>query len=645
MSERRSHAKYHGATLEMCGIAGIILKPNQPLSDLRERLNRMQSAMHHRGPDDSGMFVDSTERIGLVNRRLAIRDLSPAGHMPMTTGKTWITYNGEVFNADELRQELIHQGCHFQSTSDTEVILQGYEAWGLSVVDRLRGQFAFVIADFREDATGKVFLVRDRLGIKPLYYAATSEAFVFASELKALQASGLISTEISPVSIVAYLTMGSVPYPMTIYRDIQGLEPATILELDTITPKKRTYWQLPSANDQVENPEGLVERVRSRLSEAVNIRLISDVPLGAFLSGGLDSSSVVALMRQASNGSIRTCSMVFEEAEYSESTYSRAVAEQLGTEHFERVITQHDVIDRLDHIFSSIDQPSIDGVNTYFVSLTAREAGLTVALSGLGGDELFGGYSNTFSGIPELVRNLQMVHSVPGAPQLIQFATQIMQEKRWLKLSDAAQRPPSLASAYIVRRGLFSLTEVKQMVTPEVWNAAVAEFDPVDFITRWQPDSDSKDIFNWVSQAELQNYTHNQLLRDTDAMSMAHSLEVRVPLLDHVLVEDILQLPASVKKNGTVQKYLLTEAVGSLLPEIVRNRNEKYGFVFPFATWLSQKLGNKLQSELGNSSEYLNTSAVTTNWQAFEKGQLHWSRLWGLVALQGWQHNIMRKVS
>lgn len=641
----------------MCGIAGIVLKPNCRLPDLRERAVAMREAMRHRGPDDAGLFLSLDARLAFVNCRLAIRDLSPAGHMPMSfsrrgnnaSDRVVITYNGEIYNADELRAELQRAGHVFRSTGDTEVVLRGYLEWGDAVVTRLRGMFAFGILTLERSNVKTLFLARDRLGIKPLYYAHTAQAFLFASELKGLLAARLVSRELDPASLVAYLMLGTVPNPRTIYRSVQALEPGCTLTLDLATHETRwaRYWAFPAEQEPSASPPqvgayvqrddaSVVEQTRVQLQDAVRSHLVSDVPLGAFLSGGLDSSAVVALMRQVTNGTIRTCAMVFEESEYSEAPFARAVAQQVGAEHYERVVTGQDVANEMERILWAMDQPTIDGVNTYFVSKTAREAGLTVALSGLGGDELFGGYPNTFAGVPRLMRRLRAVQRVPGGGAVAQtLLTRVAPYSRYAKVADALARPVTLASAYLTCRGLFAPREVKSLVAPDLWRAA-HEFDPVAYIAQrsnvptFQPST-----FTWTSCAELATYTHNQLLRDTDVMSMAHSLEVRVPLLDHLLVESVLRLPAADKMNGGGPKSLLLQAVGALLPASVRERRAKQGFTFPFDRWLRGPLQPWIVQH-ANGNDILQKDAVARVWRAYEQGQAHWSRVWALAVLQAW---------
>lgn len=615
------------------------MKPNVTLADLRERAGTMSDAMTHRGPDDAGDFFAPDHRVALVNRRLAIRDISPFGHMPMETldAPIALTYNGEIYNADALRNELERAGYAFRSTSDTEVILRGYEAWGHAVIPRLRGIFALAFYDGR----GRVLLARDPLGIKPLYYAETDKGLVFASELKALHASELVSRELDPTAIVGYLELGAVPSPRTIYRDIRALEPGCLLSCDLATMETQLtrYWSLPT--QECAAPRDAAEQTRAALLDAVKSQLVSDVPLGAFLSGGLDSSAIVALMRQATSGVLRTCSIVFDEAEFSEAPFARAVAEQVGAEHFERRITAQDVLRELPRILRAMDQPTTDGVNSYFVAQTARQAGLTVALSGLGGDELFGGYPS-FYAAPRLLNQLRALQKTrAGAALAAQALALAPPSARSTKVLTALSQPASPASAYLAYRGLYTPDEVKGLVRADVWEAG-GDFDAVEYVaSRASVGSSPRTAsYAWTSRAELSTYTLNQLIRDTDVMSMAHSLEVRVPLLDHLLVEQILPLPDSVKQNGTrygaEPKALLREAIKDLLPPIVRERRGKQGFTFPFEKWLRSDLKNYFVDFAPDAGGLLDPRGVEPVMRAFEHGQAHWARAWSLMVLQGW---------
>ncbi|MDB4948969.1 MAG: Asparagine synthetase [Gemmatimonadetes bacterium] len=625
----------------MCGIGAVVAKRAREVDDLSGTLLRMADSIRHRGPDDGGVFVSPDGRAGLANRRLAIRDLSPAGHMPMTAadGQVAVTYNGEVYNTAELRAALEAEGHAFRSHSDTEVLLRGYLAWGARVVDRLRGMFAFAVLDLRPGHRC-LFVGRDRLGIKPLYCADTPDALVFGSELRAVMASGLVERRRDPAALVGYLMLGSVPNPLTPWAGVRSLEPGCTwtIPLDGTggLPDASRYWRLPEGGaGDGPSAEEAGERVAELLAESVAMRMVSDVPIGAFLSGGLDSSAVVALMRASTTGVIRTCSMVFEEAEFSEAPYARAMADAAGADHWERVVTAAEFAAHLDGALDASDQPTVDGINTYFVSQTARQAGLTVAMSGLGGDELFGGYGNTFGGVPRLLSAVAAARSVPGGGALASALLGLHPAReRTAKVRDAFRRPPSRASAYLACRGLFSPSQVRALVRPEVWEAAAAGFDPVAHLGGLAG-SPNGPVFNWVSRAELGSYTHQQLLRDTDAMSMAHSLEVRVPLLDHRLVEYVLRLPPAAKTAGAGPKPLLTRAVGALLPPEVLAPRPKQGFTFPFQPWLRGPLRARVREALDQRPDYgmLRRDAVERTWRDFQAGRLHWSRVWALAVL------------
>lgn len=637
----------------MCGIAGIFdTRYAVCLRDLAAAL----AVMRHRGPDDTGVYISPNKLVGLASCRLAILDPTPAGHMPMTTPdeQVIIVHNGEVYNFAELRDQLQRLGYRFCSGTDTEVILYSYIEWGERCVERFRGMFSFAIWDQRPHAgaKGRLFIARDHLGIKPLYYSYTNGLFIFASELKALRIiHPQASLKIDPVSVIAYLMRGSVPNPRTIYENVFSLEPGHTLVLQDDRLEITRYWEPPTVVDKKLKRSEAIEQVRSLLEESVRLQLISDVPLGAFLSGGLDSTVLVALMCRLAETTVRTCSMVFEEYEYSEASYARSVAEQYDTEHYERVITAREVEQQLEHIIWAMDQPTVDGVNTYFVSKTAREAGLTVALSGLGGDELFGGYVTSFQGVPQVLRALRVLYALPRATRLgMVLVNAWLQQGRWSRLSDALGRIPTLAGAYVICRGLFSQAQVNDLLAPGVQDTCKACFDAIDYvehvINNIGAPNDKVDVFNWVSRAELRAYTHNQLLRDTDVMSMAHSLEVRVPLLDHQLVETVLQIPASIKQQGVGVKPLLLTAVEDLLPESVRERQikrTKQGFTFPFDIWLRGILRKWFENEMGYLAArngLLRYDAVQQLWNGFLNRKVHWSRIWAIGVLLAWQRQV-----
>lgn len=629
----------------MCGIAGFVLSPSTSLTDGRERLERMAVSLRHRGPDDTGIHLSSDGRVGLTNTRLAVIDLSSAGRMPMNRGRLWITYNGEIYNAALLKMELEAAGYEFTSRTDTEIVLRGYEAWGGGVVERLRGMFALAIYDGRAShGTRRLLLARDRLGIKPLYYVHSPQTIAFASELRALRASGFLGPTLSPAGIVGYLALGAVPSPWTIWDGARTLEPGSTLDIpidgSVVTPVAKHYWSMPEPNIDApccEEPEAL----RALLIDAVKSHLICDAPIGAFLSGGVDSSAVVALAHHAGVRHVRTCSIVFEDAHYGEGMYARAVAALVDAEHHERVVTADDVRRELNDIVRAMDQPTTDGVNTYFVAKAAREAGLTVALSGLGADELFGGYPQTFRAVPRLVTLARAANLFPSAVPLMQAGIRVFcRHQRWQKLHDMLERSPEPAAAYVACRGVFSASEVRRLVGEETWRAATAAFDPVEHVAARAPCGEGRNgtaLVTWVSRAELSTYLHDQLLRDTDVMSMAHSLEVRVPFLDGPIVERMLQLSNAATQVRSRSKPLLLDAVGDLLPPLVRDRRGKQGFLFPFDAWLRGPLKVDANEWGAKSWGAFNPAAMTAVVQAFDAGRLHWSRVWAIDVLLRWR--------
>lgn len=631
----------------MCGIAGLWL-PGGTAAEVRARLGAMATIQHHRGPNDGGVYVARSGGYGLANRRLAIRDLSPQAHMPLAHagGTVRITYNGEIYNADALRPALERQGARFTSTSDTEVVLHGYMVWGERVVERLRGMFAFAILDERPPVP-RLFLARDPLGVKPLYVANTAAGIAVASEVRALRTTGVAGSAIDPAALAGYLLLGAVPHPWTILRDAYALEPGSTLTVPldrSLRPSTRRYWIPPTGPEEPMTDAEAVTRVRSALVDAVRGQLVGDVPLGAFLSGGLDSAIVVALMRAAGGHPIRTCSVVFREDAYSEARGAAQMAGSVRAEHHAHLVTATDLAGCLARVVAAMDQPTVDGVNAYFAAQAARDTGLTVALSGLGGDELFGGYPATFSGVPRFLRLNRAVHGVPGAATVASAALTLSPRRhRWARAAEAIRQSPSPAAAYLARRGLFARSETRALLRPGVWEEATRRFEPEAHVldraildgrfSRYEHRP-----FAWLTRAELRTYTHQQLLRDTDVMSMAHSLEVRVPLLDQALVELALRIPEAVQRRHG-PKWLLRAAVADLLPTTWHTPRAKQGFTLPFDPWLRGPMRGHMTELLMAAGELptLDTDAVNEVWRAFLAGRAHWSRPWALAVLGAWR--------
>ena len=614
----------------MCGIAGI----HADLS--RERIGahiaRMERALVHRGPDDGGIEIlrTHTGSLALTARRLAVQDLSSSGHQPMRDESTgnWIVFNGEIYNFRELRSRLEMKGTGFRSECDTEVVLRAYSAWGPQMVHELVGMFALAIWD---ESKQSLFLARDRLGVKPLYYAVRGKTLVFASEARALLASDLVERRISKKGVAGYLQFGGTQDPFTQFEGVYALPAGHVGRWVAGALDLEEYWSLGHCfQSRSERPaRDLPALVRSRLEDSIRSRLISDAPIGVFLSGGIDSVVVTTLAAQQATSQVRTVSVVFKETGYSEKPYIDLVARRLGTDHTEVCLTHQNLTDMIPGAISAMDQPSFDGINTYVVSRAARDAGLTVALSGIGGDELFGGYASfRYSPMLERLRRWLPLPLTPAASAAIRLV--LKDSDRTRKLDRWIRRANGNMGASILLRELFGPDETANLV-PDAMPAEETSLLGMRDL----------DEFNAVSLGELSTYLKNILLRDTDAMSMAHSLEVREPLLDHRLVELIASLPGSAKLRGNTPKPLLTAAMGRDLPEeIVRRR--KMGFTLPFADWMRHEMYTLVRDTLldrdmgGQLNEVLDGDAVARTWHDFCEGRTSWHRPWSLFVLRHW---------
>lgn len=626
----------------MCGIWGFIGgSAGVPIADAREGLRSLTD----RGPDDWGMYVggsgkvtdesavpDGSSETVLGSRRLSILDLSAAGNQPMEGDGCWIVYNGEVYNYRELRETLRGVGYEFSSDTDTEVVLRAYQEYGPDCVSRFRGMFAFAIWDERRN---RLFAARDRFGIKPLYFDVGGGRLAFASEVTALLNSGVTARELDLTSVDGFLALGSVPSPRTIIDGVRSLPPASTL---TYVPGDDgcsidRYWRPTFEDEQRSSPA----RVRDLLRESVSLRLRSDVPVGAFLSGGLDSSTVVALMNETrtSDEPLHTFSVGFEEGGHSETDFASTVASAFGTEHTAHTVTAPDVRDRLPDIIASMDQPTIDGVNTYFVSEATADAGIRVALSGLGSDELFYGYP-TFERVRRLSRFGQAVGVLPlgvrdAFGRWLDGFGRVVPHLPFAELADVLRSSSPFGAGYLAARGLFTVGQRDRLLDgrPDTdWGEAI-EGSVEETLAE-------SGVTEAVSRAELAWYMHNQLLRDTDVMSMTHSLEVRVPFLDADLVDAITGTSPEAKRAG--EKHILKRTVDTVVPDAVLER-EKSGFTFPFAEWLDDDLAPTIDHALDDErlgDTPLSAHATRQVRRGFEDGRTHWSRLWALVVLSLW---------
>jgi asparagine synthase (glutamine-hydrolysing) len=639
----------------MCGIAGYWDKsaPEDPL----ELLNRMGAALAHRGPDDSGTFHDLGAGIGLAFRRLSILDLSAEGHQPMysASGRYVAVFNGEVYNFQEIRAEL--GPYQWRGGSDTEVMLEAFERWGVEpAVQRFVGMFAFALWDRRER---KLHLIRDRLGIKPLYYGRAGRAFVFSSELKAIWQHPGFEGEIDRNSLALYMRHNYVPSPHCIYKGLNKLQPGCILTLDfsTAAPQIRRFW---SAKEIAQKGEELqlqatdaeaVEQLHQLLLRAVRLRMIADVPLGAFLSGGIDSSTVVALMQAQSQRPVKTFTIGFHEQGYNEAIDAKRVAEYLGTDHTELYLTSRDALDVVPLLPTIYDEPFSDSsqIPTYLVSKLARRS-VAVSLSGDGGDELFGGYDryalvkrlwNIMKPLPKRIRTLaaSALRAVP--PDSINTA--------FLKI-----RPLLPKSLHYGTPGdnAHKLAGFLSLDSPHAlyYRALSHQKNPSEIVLDSTEPGTVRDCIVGLSTnmeieevmmlTDLLQYLPDDILTKVDRASMAVSLEARVPLLDHRVVEFAWRLPRTFKIRDGVSKWILRQVLNKYVPQHLTDR-PKMGFGLPLAAWLRGPLrdwAETLLSERRLQSEgYLDPGPIRRIWESHLSGHGTWQfYLWDVLMFQSW---------
>jgi asparagine synthase (glutamine-hydrolysing) len=580
----------------MCGIYGLLQLSGAPIS--RAHLSAMGAVTVHRGPDDEGLHVDGACGIGM--RRLSIIDLA-GGHQPLSTadGRLWVVCNGEIYNFQALREELRERGHLFRTGSDCEVLLHLYREHGDAFVQKLNGMFAFALWDAPRR---RLLIGRDRLGIKPLYLHATPERVAFASEAKALLTLPGLSARLSLPALDSYLALGYVPAPQSMFAGIEKLPPATLLSVENGRVERHTYWSLPAEVDPVPSERGWADAVRARLEEAVRMQMVSDVPIGAFLSGGIDSSSVVAFMARHTDRPVRTYAIGFEggsaEQYYNELPYARQVAQRFGTEHHE-IVVRPDVSALLPSLLWHLDEPIADSafITTYLVSEFARRD-VTVILSGVGGDELFGGYrrylgnhyQERFGRLPAWVR------------RTLTQAGQRLPSDRHSPLLNAARLAKSfLGSAELPFEAryrsyveVFSPAERQRLVR-------AAAGDPFDALDTAFAGARSPDALNRMLAVDAQTQLPDDLLLLTDKMSMAVSLECRVPLLDHELVELAARIPEGVKLRRGRLKHVMKAALADVLPAQILHR-KKRGFGTPMGAWLRRDMAPLLRHLLSEET-------------------------------------------
>jgi asparagine synthase (glutamine-hydrolysing) len=595
----------------------------------------MLRGLAHRGPDADGVRPVSSSGgppAVLVHTRLAILDLSPAGCQPMRdhppdgSPANWIAFNGEVFNYQELHAPLAAAGWPCRTRCDTEAVLHAYRVWGVDCVDRFRGMFAWGLLD---PARGIAWLCRDRLGIKPLYlYRPASGGLLFASEVRTLLAAGpeLVPPKVSAAAVEGFLAQGAVPGRRAIVEGVELLAPGTSLVVDWSGREVRRarYWSLANnaapAEPVVDRPAA-VEAVGQTLREAVKLRLISDVPLGLFLSGGIDSGALAAVATEVSGTKVRTLSVGFDEAAFDETDTAAAVARQLGTEHTAVRLSGAGMQADIPAALAAVDQPTVDGFNTFVVSRAARQAGLTVALSGLGGDELFGGYPS-FRDVPRAGKWQAASRLLGPVRPAVAAGLRAFGRRATAKAAELIDRPADAVHRYLLRRELFLPAE-RRALHPLPAGSDPSTGLPLDTLAELAAATADPDPVNQVSRLELTAYMRDMLLRDSDAFSMAAPIELRVPLLDHKLVEQVVRLPGRWKRPDPRPKPLLIDAVGPRLPEVIR-RLPKKGFSFPWPAWLAGPLRAKVGAAVGDRDVWaglgFDPAAVARVWDRFTAG-------------------------
>ncbi|MGA7576869.1 MAG: asparagine synthase (glutamine-hydrolyzing) [Desulfobaccales bacterium] len=581
----------------MCGIVGIFSYSDSAPPVVPEEILRIREAMKPRGPDSAGLWVSADGRAGLAQRRLSIIDLSEAGAQPMATpdGALRVVFNGEIYNYRELRRELEGQGHQFFSGSDTEVLLHGYRQHGLDMVRRLRGMYAFAIWD---EAARRLVLARDPFGIKPLYYADAGGHLRFASQVKALLAGGAIDTRPEPAGHTGFFLWGYVPEPYTLYRGIRSLAPGALLVLEAQgRPQIHEFCNIVEELRQAEaageglsfGPDEVGGRLRQAFTDSVSHHLIADVPVGVFLSSGLDSGTVLALACQQ-GGRLNAVTLGFQELQggaADETRWAGEIARRYGARHHCQWITREDFQEDLAKILHSMDQPSLDGVNTYFVAKAAAAAGLKAALSGLGGDELLGGYPS-FREIPRLTGALARVGRVPGLGR----AFRIISAPLWKrftspKYAGLLEYGGTYPGAYLLRRSLFMPWELPGVLDPDLARQGWRELQPLARLE--ETVRGLKGAHLRVSALEMAWYMRQQLLRDADWAGMAHSLEIRVPLVDLELLRRVAPLLAMREPPTRLD---MARTPTRPLPEEVLNRG-KTGFSIPVQQWLAEAEGHE----------------------------------------------------
>lgn len=622
----------------MCGISGIF-EYHCREARLQAAVQKMNATLRHRGPDDEGVYVASG--IALGHRRLSIIDVA-GGHQPIgnETGDVWVLLNGEIYNYPELRRQLLQNGHRFSTTSDTEAIVHLYEDVGEDVFAQLRGMFAIAIWDARQR---KLLLARDRVGKKPLFYAADKFRILFGSELKALLAGDSLSREMDPEALSDYFSFGYIPAPKTIYRAVRKVLPGHYVIASDGGIREKKYWDLSFEQTESRTEAEWCEILRHQVCEATRIRLASEVPLGAFLSGGVDSSCVVAMMSHLSKSSVTTCSIGFEEREFNESEYARHIAEHFQTDHYEQIVRPM-ATEIMDKLVWHYDEPFADSsaIPTYYVSHVARQK-VTVALGGDGGDENFAGYRRYYfdqlenrlrSFVPLGLRRTVFAPLGRWYPALA-WAPRIFRGKATFQ---SLSRQP--LEGYFNSISIFRPDEKPRLFLSE-FRRSLGGYDSLQVLQHYYDRCDSKDLLTRIQYVDIKTYLPDDIMTKVDRASMAVSLEVRAPLLDHHLMETVAKIPSDLKLHGRTGKYIFKKAMEPVLPPKILYR-PKQGFSIPLNLWFRKELKDMTYDALfGAPDGILDPKYLMTIWNQHQSGRFDRSAyLWSVLMYRKWKETF-----
>ena len=596
----------------MCRISGIY---NPSVKNLQAQVTRMRDAMKHGGPDDEGIFVHQTLPLAFGHRRLSLIDLTSAGHQPMIDEDLTIVFNGEIYNYKELRNTLKNYGHQFKTESDTEVILKAYRHWGLAAFEYFNGMFALVILD---DKKQQLILARDHAGIKPLYYYLDQSCLYFASEIRAFH---LVEKKFAENENwqTAFLSFGHLPEPITTLQDVVPLEKGTalVIELPSLKAKAHTFfnWKF---TEKLKSEEEAIQLLKETMVQAVDRHLISDAPIGLFLSGGIDSSILTLIASHTQKENLHTLSIVFNEKDFSEDKYQQLIINKTNAKHQSFLVTKNIFSQQLGDAMEAMDQPTLDGINTYFISMYAKEYGLKAVLSGLGADELFGGYPSFFQ--------QKKMNLAKRMPNRFLKGLQYFPDHRFRKLSYAGLQ--NTAAEYLSYRGIFTPVSIANLLGGTEHEIELQ----LQNLSKYYPINGLKDG-NRISWLETNFYMQNQLLKDSDFMSMWHGVEIRVPFLDKEVMMMAGVIDAAIKFKKTLPKYLLVKAFEEELPKEIWNR-KKQGFTFPFEGWLKE-------------NEFIMPATADEKklYKAFQNQRLSWGRYWCALLMSRFSHKQVHEAA